>query len=277
LENAPFPYYGKYADTADDFFDFRDPDTGRKFHTNRYGQRYEEKDHYDDSTVLFHVPPGFDPNKHFIIAVYFHGNQTDARTFFRRYELAAQIDAASLQTVLVLPQLAKNALDSSPGKLFRAGGFKAFLTEAEDVLAARLGPAAENRIRRAPVVLAAFSGGYKAAAYVLDRDGVGQRIKGVLLLDALFEDEDKFVSWLNGRGRDGLFVSLYNENKGCREQNRRVAEAIAGLGISYRIGWPEAGTGKGIFFAPVRVPHLEIPLQGPPDSPLTGFLNALGR
>ncbi|HBD07034.1 MAG TPA: hypothetical protein DCZ69_02135, partial [Syntrophobacteraceae bacterium] len=36
LENAPYPYAGKYADSEHDFFDYIDPKTGERFHTNRY-------------------------------------------------------------------------------------------------------------------------------------------------------------------------------------------------------------------------------------------------
>ncbi|MEW5723447.1 MAG: hypothetical protein AB1896_10095 [Thermodesulfobacteriota bacterium] len=275
LKNAPFPYYGQYAETTDDFFDYRDPGTSELFHTNRYGQRFSEKDHYLDSSVLFHVPALFQPDKPLVLVVYFHGHSTSARETFREHQLADQMAAAGRNAVLILPQLAVNALDSSPGRFFQKNKFKQFLEEAAGVLADETGHKYLRNYETAPLVLAAFSGGYKSVAYVLDRGGVDGRIKGVLLLDGLFEDEDKFIHWLVTRSGSSFFVSLYSLEGPCREYNRKIADALRESGLGWKEHWPSRVKAGEVALIPVETDHLKIPLNGPPRRPLAELLRGI--
>jgi hypothetical protein len=49
-----------------------------------------------------------------------------------------------------------------------------------------------------------YSGGFVSAAYSLHVGGLGSRVIGVVLLDALYGELDKFSSWiLNNRARAG--------------------------------------------------------------------------
>jgi hypothetical protein len=44
--------------------------------------------------------------------------------------------------------------------------------------------------------MVAFSGGYKPAIWSLHRGATSHRICGVVLLDALYGEEDKLAAWL---------------------------------------------------------------------------------
>ena len=50
-----------------------------------------------------------------------------------------------------------------------------------------------------PVILVAYSGGYLPAAFALAQGGAGERVRGVVLLDALYGEEDKFADWIERR------------------------------------------------------------------------------
>ena len=65
----------------------------------------------------------------------------------------------------------------------------------------------------------AYSGGYLSAAYALDRGGADHRIKGVILMDALYGDEDKFAAWLAARRRQAFLLSAYTEFDQGRERD----------------------------------------------------------
>ncbi|HOI96799.1 MAG TPA: hypothetical protein PK250_19010 [Syntrophobacter fumaroxidans] len=279
LDAAPFPYRGKYGDTRVDFFDHVDPETGARSHTNRYGERLPEKDHYVDRGVLFHVPPHFNPKKPFAFLVFFHGINSDVRKTNAEFNLDGQVDASGRNVILVMPQLARDAADSSPGKLFRKGAFGAFMEEAADTVSARLGGKHRDRCRSAPILLAAFSGGYKAAAYILDRGGAGARIEGVILLDALYEDVDKFGKWIERKGRKSFFVNVFTRGA-CERNSAELAAHIGRHGLRINREWPARPVSRGeLYFVASETPHMEVPLVGPPAEPVADLLRlvAIGK
>lgn len=277
LETAPFPYEGKYADTQVDFFDYVDPQTGRRFHTNRYGQRFAEADHYRDSSVLFHLSPGFDPSRPFSLVFFFHGNQSSASDSFRDFRLGEQLDRSGRNAVLIVPQLARQAADSSPGKFFRAGAFKAFLADVAATLAERCGAAHLERFRQAPLVLIGFSGGYKSVAYILDRGGATSRVQAVLLLDALYEDVDKFSAWLTRNAGRRAFVLLAGKGTSSANNGRALAHVLRQHGVATAKSWPTALGPDSIHFVETTTEHLKIPVEGPPFFPITSFLRQWGH
>ncbi|MHC1742664.1 MAG: hypothetical protein AB9873_06480 [Syntrophobacteraceae bacterium] len=271
LRHAPFPYSGKYEDTRIDFFDFVDPLSGQRFHTNRRGERFSEKVHYSDGSVLFHVPPHFDPHGSVAYVLYFHALGTDIAASNRDHELTRQIDDSGANVILIMPQLAKSAADSSPGKFFRKGGFRLFMEEVGQVLTARLGTSCRRRLETAPLLLTAFSGGYKAVAYILDRGGVNDRVQGVFLMDALYEDVDKFENWAAGNMNRSFLLSLYTRGS-CEENMRELVARLARRGIRAKTGWPQALRKGEIYHDRVETDHLDIPRHGPPKDPVAHFV-----
>lgn len=272
LQTAPFPYHGKYDDTGVDFFDYTDPQTGVRYHTNRYGVRFPEKEHYSDGSVLFHIPPHFKPDHPFAFVVFFHALDTNIRKTEMDYDISGQVDACGKNLILVMPQLAKDAADSSPGRFFRPDTFRAFMDEAAGALAGRLGPEFRQRLRNAPIILAAFSGGYKAAAYVLNRGGASGRIAGVILLDALYEDVDKFEKWALEYMAGSFLVSLATRGE-CERNSLELAGRLEGNGIGVSREWPVGAISKGkLYVVPTSGAHMQIPVDGPPARPLFSLL-----
>lgn len=271
LHHAPFPYAGKHEDTDVDFFDAVDPESGRRFHTNRQGDRMAEDEHYRDDRVLFHVPKDFDPRKSFAYILFFHELWTDVLTSVREHELTRQVDISKRNVILVAPQLARNAADSSPGKFFRENAFQRFMAEAAEVAASRLGWAHKKAFDSAPILLTAFSGGYKSVAYILDRGGVQERVKGVFLMDALYDEVDKFEQWAVGWIRRAFLVSLTTHGS-CDENMKELRSRLALRWIHSKAGWPgRLGRGE-VYHVRVETPHRDVPLLGPPRDPLAALL-----
>jgi hypothetical protein len=274
LETAPYPYDGRYGDSDQDFFDHVDPVSGERFHTNRYELRLAEKAHYRDNSVLFHVPKQFDPGKPLIYVVFFHAIKTDINKSNRDHALARQVEASGRNVILVMPQLAKDAPDSSAGKFFQGNAFRGFMTEAAEVLTRKLGESCRGALARAPIVLAAFSGGYKATAYVLDRGGLDERIIGVLLLDALYEDVDKFQRWIQANSDRVFFVSIYGQGE-CEVNTRVLARQLNRLDLLEQPVWPGKIRKGGIHFVESSHEHLSIPRLGPPPEPIRALLRSI--
>lgn len=223
---APFPYDGKLADAETPFFDLRDAASGQRGHTTARGDVYWEAETYHERRVLLHIPGGFDPGRPALVVVYFHGQgATLERDVLGRQQVARQVTESGLNAVLVAPQFALDAADSSSGNFWRPGVFARFLDEAARRLAALAGePGLARVFRAAPVVLVAYSGGYQPAAYTLERGGADHRMRGVILLDALYGREDKFARWIAARGRSAFFASVYTES--TLENQQRLRELL---------------------------------------------------
>jgi hypothetical protein len=58
------------------------------------------------------------------------------------------------------------------------------------------------------VVIVGYSGGYVPTAWSLQVGGLGYRVRGVFLLDAVYGELDKFAAWIENN-RSAFFVSSY--------------------------------------------------------------------
>jgi hypothetical protein len=163
---------------------------------------------YRDPTVLVFVPrhhrPGPGGAIHFV--VHFHGHNSTAERATLAHQLREQLHDSKQNAILVVPELAVLAPDSSAGKLEVPGGFARLLDDVLGALELRdarsaLGasaPGAEARPGR--VCISAHSGGYHAAACAIRAGGVA--VHEVYLFDALYAETDVFRDWvIAGRGK----------------------------------------------------------------------------
>ena len=117
FETAPFPYHGKMPGSDRPFLNAGEE--GHRGHVNFRGHVLWEAETFSDDRVLLHIPPGFDPKRPAVMVVYFHGHGADlARDVRDRQRLPAQITAAGANAVLVAPQFAFDAANSSAGKFW---------------------------------------------------------------------------------------------------------------------------------------------------------------
>jgi hypothetical protein len=91
-----------------------------------------------------------------------------------------------------------------------------------------------------PVVIVAYSGGYMSAAYALQRGGAAHRIKGVVLMDALYGDEEKFASWAAARRSAGFLLSAFTES--THTENGNLQALLAKRRIKYDSALPKSLT-----------------------------------
>jgi hypothetical protein len=224
LTNAPFPYEGLVPRTSRPFLDV--VENGRRGHRNHRGGVYWEDEKYNDSRVLLHIPKGFDVRRPGLVVVYFHGHGAKLeQDVWRRQQIPAQISSSAANAVLIAPQFAVDAADSSAGKLWEPGGFDRFLREAAGELARLHGdPRSAIAFANMPVVIVAYSGGYLPAAWCVQRGGIGKRLRGVVLLDALYGELDTFASWIE-KDRLSFFVSAYLDS--TRNKNATLQRILS--------------------------------------------------
>lgn len=240
FKTSPFPYRGRLPDGSGPFLDVTA--NGRRGHTSPRGGIYWEDETYSDRSTLLAVSKGFDPAKPAVIVVFFHGNgATLQRDVVGRQRVVAQVEASGLNAVLVAPQFASNALDSSAGNFWTPGVFARFMAEAAQGLS-RLTGAKAAKFDAMPVVLVAYSGGYNPAAFVLRNGDAGGRLLGVILLDAVFDEADIFANWI-AHHKKSFFVSAYGQSSASG--NAEIRRLLASQGIDASADPPrrlEAGT-----------------------------------
>ena len=169
FRTAPFPYDGDVPDTGQPFLDVEQ--AGRRGHTSPRGGIFWQDQTYGDSRVLLHVPAHFDPHRPGVLVVYLHGNNAElSTTVVRDQQVVAQFDASGINGLLVAPQLAVNAFESSAGRFWLPGEFAQFLAEAAERFGKTL------KAQTLPLVIVAYSGGYDPAAYALTVGGVRERV-----------------------------------------------------------------------------------------------------
>ncbi len=247
FHHTPFPYRGIVPEKDKPFLDVTEGD--KRGHTSGRAGVYWEKETYSDRHVLVFFPKGFDLKRPALIVVFFHGNSaTLERDVLARQRVADQLSASGLNAVLVAPQFALDALDSSAGNFWTPGYFREFLEEAATKSADVYGaPAAGGAFARLPVVLVAYSGGYNPAAYVLHAGGASKRIAGVVLLDAIYAEEDKFAAWI-ARYRKAFFFSAYS--KSSKDGNGNVEDLLRARHVAYDETTPaKLASGSVTFFA----------------------------
>jgi hypothetical protein len=187
---------------------------------------------YRDNRVLLHIPEGFDASRPGVIIVFFHGfGATLSRDVWKRQQVPAQVSAAGINAVLVAPQFAVDARDSNPGKFANPGAFRRFLDEAARKLARLDGnPSEAGKFDKMPVILVAYSGGFVPCAWAIHSGGIDGRIKGVVLLDALYGQLDKFLPWIT-KAKPGFFISAYGSS--TQRQNHELEHILSEQNVAY--------------------------------------------
>ena len=125
LKSSAFPYLGNNPRTDEPFLNISKGD--RRGHRSYGGRVYWQDETYNDNRVLMHVPENFDVRKPGVIVVFFHGNGATLERDVRDRQLVPQqISDSGVNAVLLAPQLAVDAADSSAGKFWQPGGLKRF-------------------------------------------------------------------------------------------------------------------------------------------------------
>jgi hypothetical protein len=229
LKSSAFPFFGNNPRTDQPFLNISNGE--RRGHRSYSGRVYWQDETFNDNRVLMHVPENFDIRKPGVIVVFFHGNGATLERDVRNRQLVPQqISDSGVNAVLLAPQLAVDAADSSAGKFWQPGGLKRFVAESADHLAEMYGdPRAAAAFANMPVVIVGYSGGFVPTAWSLEVGGLGNRVRGVFLLDAVYGELDKFASWVE-KNRSGFFVSSYTHY--TERHDRELMHMIRGKGIA---------------------------------------------
>jgi hypothetical protein len=190
---------------------------------------FDAENHYADSSVLIVIPASFKPGKNVNIVCWFHGwfNAIDSAN--KRFELATQFAASTVNAILIIPETAKNAPDSYGGKLEQTDVFKNLITDVMQYLVSVKSVATTSK--PTSILLAGHSGAYRVMANILTRGGLP--VNEVLLFDGLYSETDKFLQWI-GQSRQHRFINIYTNDGGTAEETVLMQKQMDSVGIVYQ-------------------------------------------
>jgi hypothetical protein len=234
---SAFPYRGNIPGSNRPFLDARSG--RRRGHTTLKGDVCWEDTTYSDRRSLLYLPPGYNPELPSLIVLYLHGQgATLERDVEARQAIPRQIADSGQNVALVAPQLAYDAPDSSAGNFWKPGHFAAYIDEAAERLMRLCGDRrAGPHFNASGVVIVSYSGGYVSTAYALARGGAAHRIKGVILMDSLYGDEEKFAAWAAARRKSVFLLSAFTES--TREENATLQGLLGKRRIPSASGLPK--------------------------------------
>jgi hypothetical protein len=237
LKSSAFPYFGNNPRTDQPFLNVSNGE--RRGHRSYSGRVLWQDETFNDNRVLMHVPENFDIRKPGVIVLFFHGNGATLERDVRNRQLVPQqISDSGVNAVLLAPQLAVDAADSSAGKFWQPGGLKRFINESADHLADLYGdPSAAKAFANMPVIIVGYSGGFVPTAWSLEVGGLGDRVRGVFLLDAVYGELDKFASWVE-KNRTGFFISSYTHYTARHDHELMHMLREKGIAVSENMGGP---------------------------------------
>ncbi|MCK1652326.1 alpha/beta hydrolase [Bradyrhizobium sp. 149] len=237
MKSSAFPYFGNNPASDAPFLNISKGN--RRGHRSYSGRVFWQDETYSDNRVLMHVPEHFDVRKPGVIVVFFHGNGATLERDVRDRQLVPQqVTDSGANAILLAPQMAVDAADSSAGKFWQAGGLKRFLEESANHLARLTGdPNSARAFADMPVVIVGYSGGFLPTAWSLEVGGISDRVRGVVLLDAVYGEMDKFASWIESH-RSGFFVSSYTRHTARRDRELMSMLRQKGISVSEDMDGP---------------------------------------
>lgn len=278
---SPFPLRHDRGPGGGVFFDGRDGT--RRGRTTRHGQLCWEDETYAESRALLAIPANFDAARPATVVVFLHGNRARLqRDVIDRQQVLRQVREANINALLIAPQFALDAADSSAGRFAVRGVFRAFLDEAAgklDRLCAdrdKRDPRSASVLQQASVIIIAYSGGYCPAAAALSVGRANRRVRGVVLLDALYDHAALFASWWAQRQHAAFLVSAYTH--GTRPCNMRLRAEFEQQGLTYSLGLKTHLTAGSACLVPLdgAVEHADVVTRAWCDDPVTDVLRRAG-
>jgi len=196
---------------------------------HKYGDNYYSSlEHYADSTVLIFIPNNLNKSNSIDVVFYFHGWWNNIDSSITQFNLIEQFYKSNKNAILVIPETAKNAPDSFGGNLEGKNVFNKLTSEVVE----HLNKFTKTNYTLGNITLAGHSGGYRVISYILLHGGLTDRVKNVILFDALYADVEKYSYWINKN--NGKFFNIYTQNGGTKAESEDLMICFDAWGLQYK-------------------------------------------
>jgi hypothetical protein len=123
------------------------------------------------------------------------------------------------------------------------------------------------------IIIVGYSGGFMPTAYSLYNGGLKNRVRGVVLLDGVYGQLDKFASWIENN-RSSFFISSYTHH--TKRHNEELERILTEHDVPFtRDINPDLGRG-GVAFISADVAHRDYVTHAWVDYPIKDIVSRLG-
>jgi beta-lactamase class A len=190
------------------------------------GTRYPFFPHYADSSIVVFVPNHLTEKDQGVnLIAYFHGHLNDNVGVLEQHLIPQAMLDENINAILVIPQGPYRARDSFGGKMEDIDGLKHLV---EDVLATMKREGVIKSAVLHNMVIAAHSGGYRPAAFCVDRGGMNDHITHLFLFDAFYGNLDYFRTWLTSG--HGIIEAAYTDH--LKDEHVGFADGLGSEALS---------------------------------------------
>jgi hypothetical protein len=189
--------------------------------------------------IVAHLPEGYDARAPIHLILFFHGSDQCALQLaeagdvvckpgeapFIGAALDARHDDAGTQSIFAVPQFTLWG-GGSAGRMVERGYFRSFV---EELLGETFAPGiggSRGIEDLADITLIGHSAGKLPLRTILERGDLADKVRNVILIDAIFDDPGTYIDWL-GRGVDRKFVAVYGAWGHQAEHARTLAAQVA--------------------------------------------------
>lgn len=248
------------------FFDTTPPEPARKVSNVTMVANKHRLMHLKNSVAkhetpdaIVYIPAGYDPDGPLNILLYNHGLTNNLDDAFEFWQLDRAMTNAPKNTVMILPEWAYDpkAYSSAAGQFHKPGFFRNMLAE----ILWRT-PELQNKsvadIRN--ITIATFSGGFRASQTQIERNGLEDKVVGLVLLDSLYES-NFFDNWLRKNIRELAAGRKFYQNfyfdtaANSMSQLARLRKMVADAGLPQSVIYHDKDHPKELIQANVIAQH----------------------
>jgi hypothetical protein len=172
------------------------------------------------------LPANFDPTKPIHLVIYNHGWGSNVQTALKDNKLDEQMSGAPDNTVLIVPEWQRQAGANSgdQGRFKEPGMFSGMLQEIFDKTPELKGKSIKDVDG---ITIFAHSAGYGPAETEIYKNGLADKVKSIVLLDALY-DNTGFDSWIKQNASElaAGTKQFYNFFYGTSDYSKQQAERV---------------------------------------------------
>jgi hypothetical protein len=196
--------------------------------------RNRTADHSSPDAIV-HIPKGFHAARGVRLVIYNHGLTNTVDETFRIWRLGGHMTGAPPGAVLVVPEWAANPHEysSAAGPFHNPGFFRRMLVEIMSKVPELRGTQLDDVEE---IAIVAYSGGFRAAASEIYRNGLQPKIASLTLLDALYVS-DHFDGWLKGNirqlasNRKQYHNFFFDTDRQSAHQCQRLRQMLQSAGL----------------------------------------------
>lgn len=193
---------------------------------------------HETPDALVYIPAGYDYDRPLNVLIYNHGLTDDVDRCFSFWELDKAMQYAPPNTVMIMPEWASqpHAYGSAAGPYHQPGFFRNMLAEILKNTPELRNESVDDINK---ITIATFSGGFRATRTQIERNGLEDKVAGLIVLDSLYES-NYFDNWLSKNVRELAAGRKFYQNFYFDTVGNSMQQAARLKGMLRDAGLPES-------------------------------------